>query len=165
MLDSNGCSYKSKGGKLRVVKGAMVVLKGSLNQRLCILEGKAIIGLAAAANGTGQTKLWHRRLGHMSLRDLQELCKQGMLDSKHISSLEFCESYVLGKSHKLKFATATHSTNCILELVHSDLWGSSFAPLSLNGYQYFMSLIDDYSRRVWVYFLKHKNEAFTKFKE
>ena len=28
-----------------------------------------------------------------------------------------------------------------------------------------MTLVDDYSRRVWVYFLKNKNEAFTKFKE
>ena len=38
-------------------------------------------------------------------------------------------------------------------------------PLSLNGSQYFISIIDDYSRRVWVYFFKNKNEAFTKFKE
>ena len=72
---------------------------------------------------------------------------------------------MLGKSHKLKFARASHTSNCILEYVHSDLWGSSFVPLSLNGYQYFMSIIDDHSRRVWVYFLKHRNEAFAKFKE
>jgi len=28
-----------------------------------------------------------------------------------------------------------------------------------------MSIIDDYSRRVWVYILKNKNDAFEKFKE
>ncbi|GJR19344.1 retrovirus-related pol polyprotein from transposon TNT 1-94 [Tanacetum coccineum] len=28
-----------------------------------------------------------------------------------------------------------------------------------------LSIVDDYSRRVWVHFLKHKNEAFSKFKE
>ena len=28
-----------------------------------------------------------------------------------------------------------------------------------------MTIIDDHSRRVWIYFLRHKNEAFTKFKE
>ena len=27
-----------------------------------------------------------------------------------------------------------------------------------------MSFIDDYSRKIWVYFLKNKSEAFTKFK-
>ena len=87
-----------------------------------------------------------------------------MLDPKLVTSLEFCESCVLGKTHKLKFARASHTSNCILEYVHSDLWGSSFVSLSLNGYQYFMSIID-HSRRDWVYFLKHKNEAIAKFKE
>ena len=28
-----------------------------------------------------------------------------------------------------------------------------------------MSIIDDYSRRVWVYILKNKSDAFEKFKE
>ena len=49
--------------------------------------------------------------------------------------------------------------------MHSDLWGSTYVPNSLNGSQYFLSLVDDYSRRVWVYFLKYKNEAFSRFKE
>ncbi|GJT52209.1 retrotransposon protein, putative, ty1-copia subclass [Tanacetum coccineum] len=36
---------------------------------------------------------------------------------------------------------------------------------SMSGCRYFLSIVDDYSRRVWVYFLRHKNEAFSKFKE
>uniref|UniRef100_A0A2N9GFK1 CCHC-type domain-containing protein n=1 Tax=Fagus sylvatica TaxID=28930 RepID=A0A2N9GFK1_FAGSY len=36
--------------------------------------------------------------------------------------------------------------------------------LSKGGAQYFMSFIDDYSRKAWVYFLKNKSEAFAKFK-
>ncbi|GJV08228.1 retrovirus-related pol polyprotein from transposon TNT 1-94 [Tanacetum coccineum] len=35
----------------------------------------------------------------------------------------------------------------------------------MSGCQYFLSIVDDYSRRVWVHFLRHKNEAFSKFKE
>ena len=34
--------------------------------------------------------------------------------------------------------------------------------VSKGGAQYFMSFIDDYSRKVWVYFLKNKSEAFAK---
>ena len=101
----------------------------------------------------------------MSMKGLQELCKQGILNSKLSCSLDFYESCILGKAHKLKFAKATHTSNSILEYIHSDLWGSTFMPLSLNGSQYFMTIVDDFSRRVWVYFLKHKNEAFAKFKE
>ncbi|GKB39784.1 putative reverse transcriptase domain-containing protein [Tanacetum coccineum] len=36
---------------------------------------------------------------------------------------------------------------------------------SLGGKRYFLSIIDDYSRRVWVYILRFKHEAFGKFKE
>ena len=36
---------------------------------------------------------------------------------------------------------------------------------ALSGSYYFMSLINDYSRRIWIYFLKTKDQAFGKFKE
>ncbi|GJZ72093.1 retrotransposon protein, putative, ty1-copia subclass, partial [Tanacetum coccineum] len=45
-----------------------------------------------------------------------------------------------------------------------DLWGPSQVE-SLGGKSYFLSVVDDYSRRVWVYILKFKHEAFGKFKE
>ena len=36
---------------------------------------------------------------------------------------------------------------------------------SLSGYVYYVSFIDDYSRKTWIYFLKGKNEVFSKFNE
>ncbi|GJT34326.1 retrovirus-related pol polyprotein from transposon TNT 1-94 [Tanacetum coccineum] len=45
-----------------------------------------------------------------------------------------------------------------------DLWGPSQVK-SLEGKRYFLSIVDDYSRRVWVYILRFKHEAFEKFKE
>ncbi|GJZ73096.1 retrovirus-related pol polyprotein from transposon TNT 1-94 [Tanacetum coccineum] len=45
-----------------------------------------------------------------------------------------------------------------------DLWGPSQVE-SLGGKRYFLSIVDDYSRRVWVYILRFKHEAFEKFKE
>ena len=36
---------------------------------------------------------------------------------------------------------------------------------SLSGYVYYVSFIDDFSRKTWIYFLKGKNEVFGKFKE
>ncbi|GJY42489.1 retrotransposon protein, putative, ty1-copia subclass [Tanacetum coccineum] len=44
------------------------------------------------------------------------------------------------------------------------LWGSSQVE-SLGGKRYFLSITDDYSRRVCVYILRFKHEAFGKFKE
>jgi hypothetical protein len=36
---------------------------------------------------------------------------------------------------------------------------------SISGYVYYVSFIDDYSRKTCVYLLKSKDEVFNKFKE
>ena len=36
---------------------------------------------------------------------------------------------------------------------------------SLGGSIYFLTFIDDFSRKTWVYFLKYKFETFSKFKK
>ena len=36
---------------------------------------------------------------------------------------------------------------------------------SLSGYVYYISFIDDFSRKTWIYFMKNKDEVFSKFKE
>ena len=51
----------------------------------------------------------------------------------------------------------------MLELIHTDLWGPS-PTISRNGYKYYISFIDDYSRYTWIYPLKLKSEAFEVFK-
>ena len=36
---------------------------------------------------------------------------------------------------------------------------------SLSGYVYYVSFIDDFYRKTWIYFMKNKDEVFSKFKE
>ena len=36
---------------------------------------------------------------------------------------------------------------------------------SLSGYVYYVSFIDDFSKKTWIYFMKNKDEVFNKFKE
>ena len=64
----------------------------------------------------------------------------------------------------MKFSKAVHSTTGVLNYIHSDLWGPSKHP-TLSGGRYFLTLIDDYSRKVWVFILKTKDESFERFKE
>ena len=51
-----------------------------------------------------------------------------------------------------------------LELLHTDLWGPS-SVASLGGSRYYITFIDDSSRKVWVYFLKNKSDVFETFKK
>jgi 5'-3' exoribonuclease 2 len=132
------------------------------------LRGTTITGVAAVISNSlstsDATNLWNMRLGHMSELGLVVLSKRGLLDGHSINKLDFCEHCVFGKHKRVKFNTATHSSKGILDYVHSDLWGPSRKP-SFCGARYMLTIIDDYSRKVWLYFLKDKLEAFSTFKE
>ena len=52
----------------------------------------------------------------------------------------------------------------MLELVHSDICGP-MKVTSLGGASYFVTFIDEFSRKVWAYTLKTKNQVLDKFKE
>ena len=71
---------------------------------------------------------------------------------------------MFGKATRQKFNSGKHETKQTLDYVHSNLWGLSQVPFH-GGARYFITFIDDYSKRVWVYVLKHKSEAFERFKE
>ncbi|GKB81391.1 retrotransposon protein, putative, ty1-copia subclass, partial [Tanacetum coccineum] len=70
-----------------------------------------------------------------------------------------------GKYFAGEFGLEVSNNRGSYRLCHADyLWGA-FSVESMSGCRYFLSIVDDYSRRVWVHFLRHKNEAFSKFKE
>ena len=52
----------------------------------------------------------------------------------------------------------------ILALVHTDVCGP-FDIQAKNGYIYFITFIDDYSRYGFVYLMSHKSETFKKLKK
>lgn len=74
-----------------------------------------------------------------------------------------CEGCILGKQDKESFPTGKSlRAKTPLEIVHSDLCGLMQAP-SLPANQYFLTFIDEFTRKTWVYFLKNKSEVFEKF--
>ena len=52
----------------------------------------------------------------------------------------------------------------ILDFVHSDLWGSARVT-SIGGARYMLTFIDDFSRKIWIFFLKQKTKVFDTFKQ
>ncbi|GJT21084.1 retrovirus-related pol polyprotein from transposon TNT 1-94 [Tanacetum coccineum] len=109
-------------------------------------------------------QVWYKSLGHISEAGLHVLEKKGLFGRESLGKLDFCENCILRKSHRVRFGVGRHTTQEVIDYVHSDLWGPSQVE-SLGSKRYFLSIIDDYSRRVWVYILRFKHEAFGKFKE
>jgi transposase InsO family protein len=65
---------------------------------------------------------------------------------------------------KNPFPSSNNKAKGSLDIMHSDICGPMLAT-SLSEYVYYVSLIDDFSRNTWIYFLKAKSEVFNKFKE
>ena len=65
---------------------------------------------------------------------------------------------------KNPFSKSDTKTKGKLELIHSDVCGP-IPSISLSGYEYYVTFIDDYSRKTWIHVLKNKSEEFGKFKE
>ena len=112
--------------------------------------------------------LWHSRYGHLGESNMKALVKTKMVEGLSYSTSskkEFCEPCVEGKIHKKKFPkTGGKRAKENLDLVHSDVCGQMDVP-SLSGSKYFLSFVDDKSRFVWAYILRHKSDVFEKFKE
>ena len=82
-----------------------------------------------------------------------------------VHCFDMCESCILGKQKNVSFLKTGRTPKAEkLELVHTDLWGPS-PVASLGGSRYYITFIDDSSRKVWVYFLKNKFDVFETFKK
>ena len=101
----------------------------------------------------------------MSENGLDILSKRGHLCNQSIGSFEFFEHCVFVKQKRVSFSSPViHKMKGILDYILSDLWGPSRVP-SKGGIRYMLTFIDDYSRKVWIYFLKHKNDVYLTFKQ
>ncbi|KAL8121976.1 hypothetical protein AgCh_018634 [Apium graveolens] len=94
------------------------------------------------------------------------MCKEHMVKGfpNNKRQEQICEYYIFGKHHRDHFPSGeARRANQLLELVYSDLYGPMRVP-SLGGNRYFLTFNDDFSRKLWIYFVKEKSEVFSVFK-
>ncbi|KAK1652778.1 hypothetical protein QYE76_070583 [Lolium multiflorum] len=110
--------------------------------------------------------LWHRRLGHVNMKNLKQLLK-----GEHIVGLtdisfekdRVCSACVTGKQLKKKHPIKSIvTTSRPLGLLHLDLFGPSHYD-TLGGSKYKLVIVEDYSRYSWVFLLKSKDETHREF--
>jgi hypothetical protein len=87
---------------------------------------------------------------------------QGLPDFK-VEKKGVCKGCALNKHVKVAFPSNEHRSREILDLIHSDVCGP-MSSTSLSGNIYYVSFIDDSSRKSWIYFMKTKDEVFGSFK-
>jgi hypothetical protein len=110
-------------------------------------------------------ELWHKRLAHINYKALPYICKvvTGLPELK-VDHEGICNGCAQGKNIKNPFPKRDNKAKGVLELIHLDVSGP-MPSSSISGYVYYVSFIDDYSFKTWLYLLKSKDEVFSKFKE
>ncbi|XP_059623068.1 uncharacterized protein LOC132266233 [Cornus florida] len=112
-----------------------------------------------------EAKLWHKKLSHLHSRNMSKILKLKAvkgLPNIYFKDDHLCKAYQQGKQTKVSFHSKEINSSKALDLIYMDLCGPT-RTTSIGGSKYFMILIDDFSRMVWVYFLKEKSEAITHF--
>ncbi|KAK4384958.1 Retrovirus-related Pol polyprotein from transposon RE1 [Sesamum angolense] len=141
-----------------------VIAIGKLYKNLYILD-KSSFSLSTKKSFTAQYKscanfiscnnvLWHRRLGHPSLSVLKHVP-----DVKSIDTSTTCMVCPLAKQSRLPFSTCEIHSKNPFELIHVDLWGPYKTP-TLDGCNYFLTVVDDFSRATWTFLLRYKTQKF-----
>ncbi|GJU89767.1 putative ribonuclease H-like domain-containing protein [Tanacetum coccineum] len=109
-----------------------------------------------------ESKLWHRRLGHLNFKTMNKLVKGNLvrgLPSKLFENDQTCVACQKGKQHRASCKSKTeNSISLPLHLLHMDLFGPTFVK-SLMKKMYCLVVTDDFSRFTWVFFLATKDET------
>ena len=106
------------------------------------------------------SKLWHRRLGHISIERIKRLVNEGILNTLDFTDFETCVDCIKGKQTNKSKKGANRSSD-ILEIIHTDICSPD---MDSHGQRYSISFIDDYSRYMYLYMLNKKSEALDAFK-
>ena len=145
------------------VRGAITFFHMSSN-RLCPLKIESIQSFLMSEM-KDPSWLWHFHYGHLSFGGLKTLQQKNMVTGlPQISTpSQIYEECVVSKQHRSKFPKGkSWRVKEVLQLVYSDICGP-INPTSNGGKRYFITFIDDLSRKTWVYFLQEKSKAFSTF--
>ncbi len=108
---------------------------------------------------------WHQPFGHLNMANFKKLEKMvNGMNLKEVPLHHVCETCIEGKHQKTSFRkNETTRASKLLELVHSDVCGP-MKTTSCGGARYFVTFIEDFSKKTHVYLLKAKGKVFDKFK-
>nr|GFA96042.1 retrovirus-related Pol polyprotein from transposon TNT 1-94 [Tanacetum cinerariifolium] len=119
------------------------------------------ICLMARASST-KSWLWHQRLSHLNFDTINDLARNDLVAG--LSKFKYHKEHLCPSCEQGKRKRASHPPNPVpnsrqrLYLLHMDLCGP-MRIASINGKLYILVIMDDYSRYMWVHFLRSKDEA------
>jgi hypothetical protein len=99
-------------------------------------------------------ELWHHRLEHLDVKSIYAL--QSMVKGINVDKTSpptttlVCKACTVGNQYAAKWGNREERLETkLLKIVHSGVFGP-MRTTSVGGAKYFVIVVDDYSRKVWV---------------
>lgn len=148
-----------KGRNSKVVPSDLVsIQKGNISSNVAVSVSSSnirpITG-SISANVISDVALWHVRLGHLPFSAMQNLA----FISFPSTSPYICPVCPKARQNRLPFPVSSIKSKRIFKLIHIDTWGP-FRSSTHDGYNYFLTIVDYFSRGTWTFLLKTKSNAF-----
>ncbi|KAK2999227.1 hypothetical protein RJ639_023968 [Escallonia herrerae] len=112
----------------------------------------------ASVSESESYELWHRHMGNPSSQPLIHLPTVSVVSP---SLKTICDVCCRAKHSRTVFPDSISRAMDIFGLVHCDIWGiwGPYRVSTISGTKYFLTIVDDYSRAVWVYLMHDKGQT------
>jgi transposase InsO family protein len=167
-LEEEGCKVVMWLGECTVfgTDGRLLIRVRRTENRLYVLKLEIAQPVCMSASTNSIAWKWHARFGHLNFQALRRMRQEGLVEGlPYIDHVEqVCDGCMVGKQRRVSFPQkAQFRASEVLELVHGDLCGP-IQPSTPGGNRYFLLLVDDFSRLMWIVLLPSKEKAFMAFK-
>ncbi|XP_019227222.1 PREDICTED: uncharacterized protein LOC109208553 [Nicotiana attenuata] len=125
---------------------------------LCLdqnISSQLSVSVPFSANAISDVNLWHVRLGHLPFSSMKHLSFISLPSNSNC----FCDICPKARQTRTSFPLSQIKTKKPFELIHVDVWGL-YKVATYNGFKYFLTIVDDYSRGAWTFLMSTKCNAF-----
>ncbi|MBW0506327.1 hypothetical protein O181_046042 [Austropuccinia psidii MF-1] len=149
-LCQENISIKHTYNSFTLESNGTTILKGKISNNLIQVNYSSPNALTTLSS----PNLWHSRLGHPGSAPLKSMG----LPPLHLT----CQVFQLNKATLLPFEGEFKHLSQQLDCVHIDLVGPVFPP-SISGYQYFLTIVNQFTSFKSMGLIKLKSESFDQF--
>lgn len=162
-LEENGCKVVLENGFLFVLdqERKLLVKAPCTGNRLYTIKLGIVPPVCLLSKLNDEAWRWHARYGHLNFRALQDLGRKQLVEGIPVLDKveQVCDGCTLGKQHRTPFPKqSSYRAEKGLDLFHADLCGQ-VRPPTVGGKSFFLLVVDDFSRYMWIELLRSKDEA------
>lgn len=162
-LDETGFKVEAEDGVMRIWDEQRRLLARIHRNpgRLYVLDVELARPVCLTARIGDEAWKWHARFGHINFTALRKMGREQLVRGLPAVSQvdQLCEACLAGKHRRTPFPQQAQQRSLEpLQLLHGDLCGP-ISPPTPSGNRYFLLLVDDYSRFMWLSLLPSKDGA------